>query len=98
MKQDIHPAYHKDAKVTCSCGAVFTVGSTMPSFEIEICSLCHPFYTGEEKVIDTAGRVDKFKQRREKAKTLEPKKKKVAQIKKVQKSEVQKRVLKEVKK
>ena len=67
MKKDIHPKYFPEAKVTCSCGAVFTVGSTKPGFHIEICSSCHPFYTGNEKVIDTAGRVERFKSRRARA-------------------------------
>jgi len=63
MKTDIHPTYFDDAKVTCACGNVFTVGSTKEKIEVEICSNCHPFYTGAEKIIDTAGRVEKFKAR-----------------------------------
>lgn len=63
MKKDIHPTYHKDSKVKCSCGAAFTVGSTLPEINIEICSKCHPFFTGDEKIIDTAGRVERFKKR-----------------------------------
>ena len=63
MKKSIHPTYHKDVKITCACGAAFTVGSTEEKLEIEICSQCHPFYTGVEKVVDTAGRVEKFKAR-----------------------------------
>ena len=63
MKADIHPKYFDKANVTCACGAHFTVGSTMEKIEIEICSNCHPFYTGAEKIIDTAGRVEKFKAR-----------------------------------
>lgn len=63
MKQDVHPAYHHDAKVACSCGNTFVTGSTLPSIQIEICSNCHPFYTGQQKLIDTAGRVDKFQER-----------------------------------
>lgn len=62
MKKDIHPIYHK-ATVSCACGNTFTVGSTKEKLEIEICSSCHPFYTGSKKVLDTAGRVEKFKQR-----------------------------------
>lgn len=64
MKKDIHPEYYSDAKITCSCGASFVVGSTVKSMHVEICSNCHPFYTGNEKVIDSAGRVEKFKARR----------------------------------
>jgi large subunit ribosomal protein L31 len=72
MKKDIHPQYYPKAKVKCACGATFTVGSTRPEIQIEICNQCHPFYTGKEKLIDTAGRVEKFKARREKA-TIKPK-------------------------
>lgn len=64
MKTDIHPQYYTDAKVTCSCGNTFTIGSTQKEIHVEICSACHPFFTGNEKVIDAAGRVEKFKQRR----------------------------------
>lgn len=63
MKKDIHPKYDLKAKATCVCGAVFEVGSTMPEINVEICSACHPFYTGNDKVLDTAGRVDRFKKR-----------------------------------
>ena len=63
MKKDIHPKYDINTTATCACGAVFVVGSTMPSISIEICSKCHPFFTGNEKVIDTAGRVERFKKR-----------------------------------
>jgi|TARA_Y100000310_G_scaffold63585_1_gene59054 large subunit ribosomal protein L31 len=64
MKTDIHPTYNKKAKVTCACGNSFDVGSTANELSVEICSKCHPFYTGQEKVIDTAGRIDKFKAHR----------------------------------
>ena len=64
MKTDIHPEFYTDAKATCACGALFTVGSTLPKMRVEICSACHPFYTGKDKVLDTAGRMEKFKQRR----------------------------------
>jgi len=63
MKKDIHPIYYNDAKVTCACGNHFVIGSTKQEIHTEICSKCHPFYTGKEKVIDTAGRVEKFKKR-----------------------------------
>ncbi|OGM91244.1 50S ribosomal protein L31 [Candidatus Wolfebacteria bacterium RIFCSPHIGHO2_01_FULL_48_22] len=67
MKKDTHPAYYPDAKVSCACGNTFTIGSTKKEIRVEICYNCHPFYTGKDKLIDTAGRVDKFKARREKA-------------------------------
>jgi large subunit ribosomal protein L31 len=63
MKKDIHPKYNDKALATCACGATFHVGSTMEKINVEICSKCHPFYTGNDKVIDTAGRVDRFKKR-----------------------------------
>lgn len=63
MKKEIHPKYNKEAKVKCSCGNSFTIGSTQDSIEIEICSSCHPFYTGKEKIIDTMGRVERFKKK-----------------------------------
>ena len=63
MKTDIHPQYYIDAKVSCACGNKFTVGSTMKEIKVEICSACHPFFTGNEKVLDTAGRVERFKAR-----------------------------------
>lgn len=62
MKSDIHPKYYQ-AKVECACGHVFAVGSTKEKLEVEICSACHPFYTGGKRMVDTAGKVEKFKQR-----------------------------------
>ena len=62
MKKDIHPKYYK-AVAKCACGHSFELGSTKEKIEVEICSKCHPFYTGEAKLVDTAGRVEKFKQR-----------------------------------
>ena len=92
MKKDTHPKYNEKAKVVCACGNEFTVGSTIPEINVELCSACHPFYTGKQKLVDTAGRVDKFKQRiakqEEAAKSRKGKKaKKVAQAKKKQDKE-----------
>ena len=81
MKIDIHPQYFPAAKVSCACGNKMTIGSTKPEFNVEICSKCHPFYTGKEKLIDTAGRVEKFKARRASA-AAAPKKEKKARVKK----------------
>ncbi len=67
MKKDIHPKYNPTSTAACACGATFSVGSTLDQISVEICTQCHPFYTGNEKVLDTAGRVDKFKKRREAA-------------------------------
>jgi large subunit ribosomal protein L31 len=64
MKAETHPTYFPEAKVVCACGHTFTVGSTKEKLEVEICSNCHPFFTGNEKILDTAGRVEKFKARR----------------------------------
>jgi len=76
MKADIHPKYFARAKVKCACGNTFTVGSTSENIEVEICAACHPFFTGTEKIIDVAGRVEKFKARRAAAIKVVPKKKK----------------------
>jgi large subunit ribosomal protein L31 len=64
MKADIHPKYNENTKFTCACGSVFTIGSTKNEVSVEICSKCHPFFTGQEKVLDTAGRVEKFNKAR----------------------------------
>ena len=68
MKEKIHPKYYTDANVTCSCGNTFTTGSTRQTLRVELCNKCHPFFTGEQKIIDTAGRVERFnkKYKREK--------------------------------
>ena len=63
MKKDIHPTYFPKASIVCACGAVYTLGSTKEKMEVEICSNCHPYYTGNEKVLDAAGRVERFKAR-----------------------------------
>ena len=60
MKKDLHPTYHSEAKVICACGNTFTTGSTAAEIKTEICSACHPFYTGKQKLLDTARRVEKF--------------------------------------
>jgi len=75
MKKDLHPTYFPEAQVICACGNSFVTGATQQEIRVEICAKCHPFYTGEEKLMDIAGRVEKFKTRR--AKAVEPKAKKV---------------------
>lgn len=60
MKKDIHTTYHSDAKIRCACGAEYKIGSTAKEIKVEICSNCHPFYTGKQKLVDTARRVEKF--------------------------------------
>jgi len=69
MKTDIHPTYYEKAVVTCACGAKHVFGATKEKMTVEICSECHPFYTGKEKLVDTAGRVEKFKSRQKTAET-----------------------------
>lgn len=81
MKKEIHPIYYPKARAKCACGHIFEVGSTKPEIEVEICSFCHPFYTGKEKLVDTAGRVERFRKRVAKkeeivSKLKKPKKKK----------------------
>jgi large subunit ribosomal protein L31 len=66
MKEGIHP-YYPGARVTCACGNTFVTRSTRGDFQVDVCSACHPFYTGTQKLIDTAGRVDRFRKRYEKA-------------------------------
>jgi large subunit ribosomal protein L31 len=63
MKEKIHPKYFEDAQVTCSCGNKFTTGSTKKDLRVEVCSNCHPFFTGERRMMDTAGRVERFNKR-----------------------------------
>lgn len=65
MKANIHPTYYPEARVTCSCGATWTTGSTMPEIRTDVCSTCHPFYTGEQRIVDTAGQVERFMKRLE---------------------------------
>lgn len=60
MKKDIHPKYYKNAEVSCACGNTFNTGSTMEHIKTELCHMCHPFYTGKQKLVDSARRVEKF--------------------------------------
>jgi large subunit ribosomal protein L31 len=70
MKNNIHPKYFDKSKIECSCGARFEAGSTVEKFKVEVCSSCHPAYTGNKKLLDSAGRVDRFKARLEKSKQM----------------------------
>jgi large subunit ribosomal protein L31 len=63
MKDKIHPNYYDSAKVTCLCGNTFTIGSTKAEIRVEVCSKCHPFYTGEQRIVDSMGRVERFKRK-----------------------------------
>jgi len=83
VKDKIHPKWYPEAQVACGCGATFTTGSTLPKISVEVCSQCHPLYTGQQKFLDTAGRVEKFNQRV----ALAEKKKAEADARKVSKDE-----------
>jgi large subunit ribosomal protein L31 len=70
MKKNIHPVYYSNATITCACGHTIIAGSTVKEQKTDICSKCHPFYTGKQKLVDTAGRVDKFRAKVEQAKAF----------------------------
>jgi large subunit ribosomal protein L31 len=63
VKKGLHPKYHENVKVTCTCGNTFETGGTVEKLKVELCSACHPFFTGKKKLVDTAGRVERFKRR-----------------------------------
>lgn len=63
MKATIHPQYYQNAVVTCACGNTFTTGSTLPQIKVDICSVCHPFFTGQQKLVDTLGQVERFQKK-----------------------------------
>lgn len=67
MKANIHPNWYQEVKVVCACGNSFTTGSTMPEIRVQICSNCHPFFTGQQKYVDTLGQVERFQQKEQKA-------------------------------
>ena len=75
MKKNVHPAWHHDAVVTCSCGNTFTTGATVKTMQVDICSACHPFFTGEMRFVDRQGRVDKFMAKMKKAQAAQATKK-----------------------
>lgn len=75
MKASIHPKYNPAAQVVCSCGNMFTVGSTRETIHVELCNRCHPFYTGQQKFVDTASRIEKFQKRMQSIKPQTKKKK-----------------------
>jgi large subunit ribosomal protein L31 len=63
MKDKIHPRYYPDAKVVCVCGNSFTTGATKKELRVEVCGRCHPYFTGEQRIVDTAGRIERFRRR-----------------------------------
>ena len=96
MKNDIHPTYHSNAKVTCVCGNEFETGSTLEQIKTELCSMCHPFYTGTQKIVDSARRVEKFQTRTaKKAESVRSKTEKKAS-RKAKQSEKQKEAAKHI--
>lgn len=82
MKKDIHPKYYTETTIKCACGAILETGATKEGIEVEICSQCHPFFTGDKKVIDTAGRVERFKKLAEASAKLKSTKKVKKAVKK----------------
>jgi len=90
MKTDIHPKYYSNCKVTCVCGNTFLTGSTEPEIKVELCSACHPFYTGKQKLVDTARRVEKFTAKVS-AKDSIAKNKKGKKVKRAERAEVRAR-------
>ena len=82
MKADIHTEWYPEATVTCACGATFTTGSTLPAIRVEICSNCHPFFTGQQKFIDTLGQVDRFIKKTETSKVKQEERKKILEARK----------------
>ena len=80
MKQGIHPKYYPQAKIICACGAVYNVGSTVEEVHIEVCAACHPFYTGKQKLVDTARRVEKYEERKKKGEEMKEAKKKKPKV------------------
>ncbi len=86
--KSIHPKWYEEAKITCACGNTFTIGATVPEIQVEVCSNCHPFYTGQMIYVDTAGRVDAFKARAQKTtekRLSKAEKRKAKREKKIQK-------------
>lgn len=82
MKANIHPTWYADAKVTCACGESFTTGSTMQVIRVEICSKCHPLFTGQQKYVDTLGQVDRFIKKTEVAKIKQEERKRILEVRK----------------
>jgi large subunit ribosomal protein L31 len=71
MKKDIHPKYYPNAVARCACGNTWTTGSTVPEIRTDVCSACHPFFTGEQRIVDSEGRVDRFYRRLEQARAMQ---------------------------
>jgi large subunit ribosomal protein L31 len=98
MKKDIHPKYYPDAKIICACGNIIRTGATVSEMKVEICSACHPFYTGKKKSLDMTGRVDRFKKLAEKASEKKAVRTKREQTKKAKKTKIVRKTVKSKKK
>ncbi len=101
MKANIHPTWYPEAQVICACGNMFSLGATLPKIEVEVCYNCHPFYTGQMKYVDTAGRVDAFRAKQEKAKENilnKTEKRRIKKEKKIQKELERPETLEELRK
>lgn len=87
MKANLHPLWHPEAKVTCACGNTFTTGSTLEQIRVEICSNCHPFYTGAQKFVDTLGQVDRFVKKVEVSRVKQIERQKIVEARKAKVTE-----------
>ncbi|MBI1982485.1 MAG: 50S ribosomal protein L31 [Candidatus Levybacteria bacterium] len=94
MKANIHPKYFDNAQVVCACGNKFTTGSTQELIHVELCSKCHPFYTGEQRFVDAASRIEKFQKKQEVAKTYMSKK--VKKVEEQREKDTQPKTLREM--
>lgn len=94
MKANIHPQYYENAQAMCSCGNTFTIGSTVEVIHVELCSKCHPFYTGEQRFVDAASKIQRFQQKQERAKVYVSKK--VAKVEKQKEKDSQPKTLREM--
>lgn len=90
MKTNIHPNWFPEAKITCACGNSFTTGSTMEQIRVELCSNCHPFFTGQQKFVDTLGQVDRFVKKTESSKIKQAEIAKIMEARKMKKVEQKK--------
>jgi large subunit ribosomal protein L31 len=98
MKQNIHPAWFTEAKVVCACGNTFLTGSTQENIRVEICSACHPFFTGQQKFVDTLGQVERFQRKTEESKVKRAERAKIEEVRKqkVQEKKSEKPTLKDL--
>ena len=88
MKQGIHPKFYPNARVSCSCGFSWVTGSTLPEIRTDVCSHCHPFYTGEQRIIDTAGQVERFMKRLEQKQAMDMRRQQSTQAREAEESAV----------